>query len=90
MGRTVIDGYNLLFRERELVPGVSLEALREEFLRRVDAARVAGQRVVVVFDGNPTAERIARMIYEHAKEADYPVERVRLWETDTSWAEYEG
>jgi predicted RNA-binding protein with PIN domain len=50
--RVVIDGYNLLFRERD--PGeASLEELRAEFLRRVDAARPAGTDVVVVFDGRP-------------------------------------
>lgn len=43
-----------------------------------------------VFDGNPTAENIARKIYEHAAESGYPVEKVRLWETATSWAEYGG
>ncbi|MHC4470541.1 MAG: 6-pyruvoyl trahydropterin synthase family protein [Planctomycetota bacterium] len=42
----------------------------------------------VPFDGNPTAESIARKIFEHAKESGFPVERVRLWETATSWAEY--
>jgi len=41
-----------------------------------------------VFEGNPTAENIARVIFEHAKESGYPVEKVRLWETKTSWAEY--
>jgi 6-pyruvoyltetrahydropterin/6-carboxytetrahydropterin synthase len=41
-----------------------------------------------VFDGNPTAENIARLIFNHAKSEGYPVLRVRLWETDNSWAEY--
>ncbi|MHC4860286.1 MAG: 6-pyruvoyl trahydropterin synthase family protein [Planctomycetota bacterium] len=49
--------------------------------------RDAGEPVVP-FDGNPTAESIARKIFEHAKESGFPVERVRLWETATSWAEY--
>jgi 6-pyruvoyltetrahydropterin/6-carboxytetrahydropterin synthase len=49
--------------------------------------REAGEPVVP-FDGNPTAESIARKIFEHARESGLPVERVRLWETDTSWAEY--
>ena len=51
--------------------------------------RDAGEPVVP-FDGNPTAENIARRIYEHTKEAGYPVERVRLWETSNSWAEFGG
>jgi predicted RNA-binding protein with PIN domain len=52
VGRTVIDGYNLLFRDVD--PGAApLRDLREEFVRRVDAARVPGQEVTVVFDGKP-------------------------------------
>jgi hypothetical protein len=54
VARIVIDGYNLLFRERE--PGTApLEDLRAGFLRRVDAARPPGTEVVVVFDGRPGA-----------------------------------
>jgi len=41
-----------------------------------------------LFETNPTAENISRVIYEFAKGKGYPVERVRLWETDTAWAEY--
>lgn len=41
-----------------------------------------------VFDGNPTAENISRVVFEQAKAADLPVLSVRLWETDTSFAEY--
>lgn len=47
---TVIDGYNLLFREAD-ADSASLEDLRDGFVRRVDAARAPGQRVTVVFDG---------------------------------------
>jgi 6-pyruvoyltetrahydropterin/6-carboxytetrahydropterin synthase len=43
-----------------------------------------------VFDGNPTAENIARVIYEFAASRGFPVTSVRLWETDTSCAEYSG
>jgi 6-pyruvoyltetrahydropterin/6-carboxytetrahydropterin synthase len=41
-----------------------------------------------LFETNPTAENIARVIFEFARGQGYPVERVRLWETDTAWAEY--
>ena len=51
MRLTVIDGYNLLFRSLACPPEGSLEELREEFLRRVDAARPADCAVTVVFDG---------------------------------------
>ena len=40
MPRTVIDGYNLLLRDLDPA-GSSLADVREEFLRRVDAARPA-------------------------------------------------
>ena len=41
-------------------------------------------------DDNPTAENIARAIYDHVKGAGYPVASVRLWETATSHATYRG
>lgn len=42
--------------------------------------REHGERVFVM-DCNPTAENIARLIYEQAKEAGLPVLEVVLWET---------
>jgi 6-pyruvoyltetrahydropterin/6-carboxytetrahydropterin synthase len=47
----------------------------------------AGERVKPV-DGNPTAEVIARMIYEFVADRGYPVTDVTVWETDTSRAGY--
>jgi 6-pyruvoyltetrahydropterin/6-carboxytetrahydropterin synthase len=43
---------------------------------------------VVVMDANPTAESIARHIYDYAKSKRLPVVNVRLWETVNSHAEY--
>jgi 6-pyruvoyltetrahydropterin/6-carboxytetrahydropterin synthase len=43
-----------------------------------------------LFDENPTAENIARTIYEHASRQGWPVVAVRLWETPTSFASYGG
>jgi len=43
---------------------------------------------VVVMDGNPTAENIAKLIFEHAKKRGLPVVNVRIWETVNSYAEY--
>ena len=37
---------------------------------------------------NPTAESLARLIYERATEAGLPVESVTFWETPSSWARY--
>ena len=39
---------------------------------------------------NPTAENIAKLIYDFAHKKKLPVVSVRLWETDTSFAEYSG
>lgn len=43
---------------------------------------------VCLFEENPTAENIARAIFEHARGMNYPVVGVRLWETPTSFATY--
>ena len=43
---------------------------------------------VVAMAGNPTAENIARLIYDNAKKRRLPVASVRLWETVNSFAEY--
>jgi len=43
---------------------------------------------VFVLKCHPTAENIARMIYEFAAKSDLPVVKVRLWETPTSYATY--
>ena len=39
-------------------------------------------------DFNPTAENIARMIFDYAVSRGFPVVSVRLWETPTSFATY--
>ena len=41
-----------------------------------------------VMEENPTAENIARLIYEYAESQGLPVAEVRLWETPTSYATY--
>ncbi|PYR32057.1 MAG: 6-pyruvoyl tetrahydrobiopterin synthase [Acidobacteria bacterium] len=43
---------------------------------------------VYLLDSNPTVERIARLIYDHASEQGLQVVRVKVWETPTSFAEY--
>lgn len=47
----------------------------------------AGERVRVVAE-HPTAEFLARKIYDYAKSAGLPVESVSLWETDSACASY--
>ncbi len=41
-------------------------------------------------ESNPTVERIARLIFDEAERAGFPVVRVRVWETPTSFADYTG
>ncbi|WP_439622533.1 6-pyruvoyl trahydropterin synthase family protein [Gemmata sp.] len=43
---------------------------------------------VVVLDVNPTAENLAKLIFDHAVENNLPVTEVTLWETETSFATY--
>ncbi|MGO8752301.1 MAG: 6-pyruvoyl trahydropterin synthase family protein [Thermoguttaceae bacterium] len=43
-----------------------------------------------LMDANPTAENIARLIYERAASAGLPVVEVRLWETPHCCATYRG
>ena len=45
---------------------------------------------VYLLDSNPTAERIARLIFDHVEALGLPVVRVGLWETPSSFAQYEG
>lgn len=42
----------------------------------------------LVLEQNPTAENMARMIYEYARANGLPVTEVRLWETPSSCAGY--
>ncbi len=48
-----------------------------------------GERVFVM-DENPTAENIARLIFEHAATEGLPVVEVTLWETENCFATYRG
>src|SRR3954463_2489607 len=48
-----------------------------------------GERVFVM-DVNPTAENIARLIFDHAVEAGLPVREVLVWETEKCHASYSG
>jgi 6-pyruvoyltetrahydropterin/6-carboxytetrahydropterin synthase len=43
---------------------------------------------VFVLDVNPTAENIARLIFDFTAEQGFPVVEVKLWETDSCYASY--
>lgn len=47
----------------------------------------AGERFLAV-SGNPTAEFISKLIYDHVKSLGFPVISVKVWETPDSYAEY--
>ena len=51
------------------------------------ALQKAGEPLYLI-DENPTAEAIARLIYEYALSKGFPISEVRLWETDESFATY--
>lgn len=39
---------------------------------------------------NPTAENIAKLIFEYTRQQGFPVVEVRLWETPNAYATYRG
>jgi|TARA_B100001964_G_scaffold242811_1_gene318741 6-pyruvoyltetrahydropterin/6-carboxytetrahydropterin synthase len=47
----------------------------------------AGQPIYVMED-NPTAENIAKLVFNQVKSQDIDVKEIRLWETSTSYASY--
>jgi 6-pyruvoyltetrahydropterin/6-carboxytetrahydropterin synthase len=60
-------------------------------LRRDDPAvatlKELGEPLYLI-DENPTAENIAKLIYDYAAGQGFPVTQVRLWETRNSFATY--
>ncbi len=55
----------------------------------IESLRALGEPCFVM-EENPTAENLARLLYERAREVGLPVVRVRLWETDDNFADYAG
>jgi 6-pyruvoyltetrahydropterin/6-carboxytetrahydropterin synthase len=55
----------------------------------LDFLRRQGEPVYVM-DVNPTAENIARLIFDFARRRGIPVVEVQLWETDHCFAAYRG
>jgi 6-pyruvoyltetrahydropterin/6-carboxytetrahydropterin synthase len=53
------------------------------------ALKSQGEPVCVV-DVNPTAENIAKLIFDYVKAQGFPVVEVTLWETENSFATYRG
>ena len=51
------------------------------------ALRTLGEPLFVTRE-NPTAERLAQLLYEETRRMGFPVTSVRLWETESSYAVY--
>ena len=54
----------------------------------VDVVHTTSRDNMYLVDENPTAENIARIIYEQASRMGMPVTEISLWETSTSCATY--
>ena len=53
----------------------------------VDYLREQGEPLYLLRD-NPTAENIAKLIYDFTKAEGFPILEVKLWETPKSFATY--
>ncbi|AMV38452.1 6-pyruvoyl trahydropterin synthase family protein [Planctomyces sp. SH-PL62] len=92
-----LDGRGMLVDfsdiKRKLQRWIDDELDHNMILRRDDpllaTLQERGERVFVM-DVNPTAENIARLIYEQGKTAGLPVVEVVLWETPNCFATYTG
>jgi 6-pyruvoyltetrahydropterin/6-carboxytetrahydropterin synthase len=90
-----LDGRNMVadFGDiKRLVKGWVDRELDHRMILRHDDPLVASLKAlgepVYVIDSNPTAERIARLLYDISREQGLPVVRVTIWETPSSWATY--
>jgi 6-pyruvoyltetrahydropterin/6-carboxytetrahydropterin synthase len=77
---------------KKVVGGWVDDTLDHTMLLRKDdpvlpALRGRGERVHVL-DVNPTAENIAKLIFDYAAGQGFPVIEVRLWETPSCYAAY--
>ena len=60
-------------------------------LRRDDPARALLEQLgepMYLIDTNPTAENIAKLIYDYTKSQGFPIIECRLWETPRCFATY--
>ena len=68
------------------------DELDHKMILRYDDPMVAVLRAqgepIFTIDSNPTAERLAKLIYDKARELGFNVTTVRLWETPGSCATY--
>ena len=95
IGAATLDGRNMVadFGDiKRIVKGwIDQELDHKMILRQDDPLVAALQKMgepVYLLDSNPTAERIAQLIFDKSREHGLPVSRVTVWETPTSWATY--
>ena len=77
---------------KRIVKGWIDRELDHKMILRHDDPLVAplkqlGEPIYLV-DSNPTVERIAKLIFDRARESGLPVVRVTVWETPSSFADY--
>ena len=88
-GRNVVADFGDIKR---IVKGWIDQELDHKMILRKDDPLVAALQTmgepVYLLDSNPTAERIAQLIFDKSREHGLPVSRVTVWETPTSWATY--
>jgi 6-pyruvoyltetrahydropterin/6-carboxytetrahydropterin synthase len=79
---------------KEVVAGwLDRELDHKMLLRKDDPALPMLQKMnepVFLFDANPTAESIAKLIFEFVRSKGFPVSEVRMWESESSFAAYKG
>ena len=78
--------------KRTVKSWIDRELDHKMLLRRDDPLVTALQQLgepVFLTDSNPTVEHIAKLIFDYAAKQGLPVVRVRVWETPTSFAEYQ-
>jgi 6-pyruvoyltetrahydropterin/6-carboxytetrahydropterin synthase len=92
-----LDGRNMVCDfsdiKRVIKTWVDLELDHKMILRKDDPLLDALQRLgepVFVVQSNPTVEHIAKVLYDYTQSQGFPVSRVTVWETPTSFATYSG
>jgi 6-pyruvoyltetrahydropterin/6-carboxytetrahydropterin synthase len=72
----------------------SIRELDHKMILRQDDPLVAPLRALgepmYLLESNPTVERIARLIFDKGREQGIDIVNVRVWETPTSFATYDG
>lgn len=88
-GRSMVEDFDRI--GSEIRAWIDAEVDHRTLLRRDDPLvkplRELGEPLYLM-DDNPTAEAIARLIFDAARARGLPVAEVRLWETERSVAAY--